>query len=307
MMGQQNETGVLHVHDLSKAYLKGTVKALQNFSASFGSGVYGILGPNGAGKSTLFKLLTGTLIPDAGQVAWEGGAIQEDLPAYKAIMGYMPQQQQLYPEMSLAQFLHYFAVLKNLDRAQAKAQVAEVMEKTGLTALRSTRIAALSGEMKQRVLISQALLGDPRLMILDEPTAGLDPLERVRVRNFISHISINKTVLIATHVVSDIECIAKQVLFIKSGQLILSGSPMDILSAHQGKVFQGEVRHQSLPALIHRYNVTHLQETAKGSIAVRVCGDFDAPPAPEGQAFAPAEPTLTDVYLYLYGKQGSLL
>lgn len=182
----------LEVRSLSKNY--GKVQALKNVSFKIGTGVYGLLGPNGAGKSTMIRIITGSMRASSGEVLYNGSRIRENEKAYKKILGYVPQRQGMYDSFTAARFLEYMAVLKELKRKKIPEEVERVLKIVGLQEDALRRLGGFSGGMKQRVLIAQALLGDPRIIILDEPTAGLDPKERIKIRNFISRIGENRTI-----------------------------------------------------------------------------------------------------------------
>lgn len=211
----------LEIKGITKVYKKGAVKALDNFSVTLTPGVYGLLGPNGAGKSTLMNIITDNLNADGGEVVYDGENIKKLGKDYRAVLGYMPQQQGLYDDFTLNRFLWYMAALKGLKKKEAKEKITQLLETVNLTDAAHKKLGSFSGGMKQRALIAQALLNNPEILILDEPTAGLDPKERIRIRNFISEIAEDKIVLISTHVVSDIEFIAKEIILLKK----VSSSP----------------------------------------------------------------------------------
>lgn len=213
----------LQCKNLKKEY--GTTKALKDFSMVFQPGIYGLLGTNGAGKSTLMNLLTDNITRTGGEILLDGTEILTLGKSYRAKIGYMPQQQGFYPYFSPMAFLLYMADLKNLNRKTAKKQSLDLLEKLNLMPVKNKPMGGFSGGMLQRVLLAQALLGNPDILLLDEPTAGLDPKERIRVRNLISNLSKNKIILLATHIVTDIEQIADQVILLKEGELLLSDRP----------------------------------------------------------------------------------
>lgn len=208
--------------------------ALCNFSFTFSNGIYGLLGPNGAGKSTLMNIITDNLLPDkdGGKILWDGIETKILKEKFRCKLGYMPQQQNLYETMTAHTFLNYIAALKCIKSKQAETEIKQIVEKVELTESLDKKMGGFSGGMKQRVLIAAALLGNPDLIILDEPTAGLDPKQRVIIRNMVSELGRDKIIIISTHIVSDIENIAKEILFIKNGNLIESGN----ISQLTGKV-----------------------------------------------------------------------
>lgn len=221
----------LVIRDLTKRY--GEKLALNSFSYSFTPGIYGILGANGAGKTTLMNLITDNVKRDQGEILLDGKEILTLGAAYRALLGYMPQQQGMYPDFSAREFLLYMAELKGLPRKQAAEQIGELLRVTGLSDVAHKRLGGFSGGMKQRVLLCQALLGDPKILILDEPSAGLDPKERQRIRNHIAELAEDRIVFLTTHIVSDIESIAKDVLLMKAGRILTHGAPEELLRQNE--------------------------------------------------------------------------
>ena len=207
---------------------KDKVWALHDVSFTLKPGVYGLLGANGAGKSTLMNILTGTLPATKGKVLWDGVSTQKLDQEYRAILGYMPQQQTLYDGFTGRRFLYYMAALKGLNKQQTWAETERTAKLVNLSSEMEKKLGAYSGGMKQRILAAAALMGKPQLLILDEPTAGLDPKERVHLRNILKAVSQDSIVLIATHVVSDVESIADQVFLLKGGEIIGQGSPKQL-------------------------------------------------------------------------------
>ena len=221
----------LVIRDLTKRY--GEKLALDGFSYSFTPGIYGILGANGAGKTTLMNLITDNVKRDQGEILLDGKEILTLGAAYRALLGYMPQQQGMYPDFSAREFLLYMAELKRLPRKQAAEQIGELLRVTGLSDAAHRRLGGFSGGMKQRVLLCQALLGDPKILILDEPSAGLDPKERLRIRQYIAELAEDRIVFLTTHIVSDIESIAKNVLLMKAGRVLTHGAPEELLRQNE--------------------------------------------------------------------------
>lgn len=228
----------LRIEEITKNYNQNKVYALDNVSVTMTSGVYGLLGPNGAGKSTLMNIVTQNLKADNGYISWNGENIDKLGNAYRSCLGYMPQQQNLYDEFTGEQFLWYISALKDLKKKVAKERIEELLTIVNLQKERHKKIKTYSGGMKQRLLIAQALLNDPEILIMDEPTAGLDPTERIRIRNFISQISKKKIVLLATHVVSDIEFIAKEIIILHNGKIVRYGETQQLIDEMKNKVFE---------------------------------------------------------------------
>lgn len=285
----------LEIKNLSKTYKKGTVKALDDFSVTLTPGVYGLLGPNGAGKSTLMNIITDNLNADSGEVLYDGEDIKKLGKDYRSLLGYMPQQQGLYDDFTLNRFLWYMAALKGLKKKEAKAKIASLLETVNLKGAAHKKLGAFSGGMKQRALIAQALLNDPKILILDEPTAGLDPKERIRIRNFISEIAENKIVLISTHVVSDIEFIAKEIVLLKSGKLVSHNTCNNLTKEIENKVFEVEINREELKYFQENYRVSNLFHD-DDKIIVRIVTDIPL----ENHKIQSVKPTLEDLYLYVF-------
>ena len=219
---------MLEIKNVSKKYKD--KQALKPLSFKLGKGVYALLGPNGAGKSTLMNIMTDNLKTDSGNVLWQGQDLSKLGSDFRRILGYAPQQQGLYEDMTLSYFLRYLATLKMIPKKSIDAEVKRVTAIVNLEDQLHRKLGTFSGGMKQRALIAQAILGKPELIILDEPTAGLDPKERVRIRNLCERLGKEATVLVATHVVSDIETIAKEVLILKAGVVIAKESPINLIN-----------------------------------------------------------------------------
>lgn len=222
----------LKIENLSKRYGKKT--ALNNISITLSDGIYGLLGPNGAGKSTLMNILTQNIPSDGGDVSWNGEKTSALGVKFRSIIGFMPQQQELYPTFTAERFVGYLAALKGISQKEIKSEVARVLSLVELSDCANKKLGGFSGGMKQRVLIAQALLGDPKLIILDEPTAGLDPKQRVIIRRLIGSLSEGRIIIVSTHIVSDIETIADKIVMIKSGEIIEVGSVSELCEKIEG-------------------------------------------------------------------------
>ncbi len=285
----------LQLQQLSKSY--GNIHALQELDYHFKPGIYALLGPNGAGKSTLINILVQNIRADNGNVLADGRPISQLGMEYRKRIGYIPQQQPLPGYFPLEKFLRYTAALKGLSSETAAADIRNALKVTNLWDRRSDKIAHLSGGMKQRVLIAQAILGNPDLLVMDEPTAGLDPKERIRIRNLISRISVGRIVLIATHVVSDVECIADHVLFIRKGRLIDDICPADLDSRLGGHVFEWIVPGEEADSYLDNPRISAMSQESSG-IRIRMLSDS----LPAAGA-VPVVPHLEDMYLLLFGKE----
>ena len=291
----------LEIKNISKTYKKGTVKALDDFSVTLTPGVYGLLGPNGAGKSTLMNIITDNLNADSGEVLYDGENIKKLGKDYRSVLGYMPQQQGLYDDFTLNRFLWYMSALKGLKKKDVKEKITSLLETVNLTESAYKKLGGFSGGMKQRALIAQALLNNPKILILDEPTAGLDPKERIRIRNFISEIAEDKIVLISTHVVSDIEFIAKEIILLKEGKLISHNTCNSLTKEIENKVFEVEIEKEELKYFQENYRVSNLFHSGD-KITVRIVTDTP----PKNYAPKPVPPTLEDLYLYVFEIKHSL-
>ena len=285
----------LEIKNLSKTYVKGKPKSLDNLSTEFTSGVYGILGPNGAGKSTLMNIIADNIKADSGEVLYNGENIIELGKDFRNILGYMPQQQGIYKSFTGQRFLWYMASLKGIPKKEAKERIENVLNLVNLKDHADKKLGAYSGGMKQRILIAQALLNDPEVLLLDEPTAGLDPMERIRIRNFISEIAINKIVIITTHIVSDIQYISKEILLMNKGKLLLKDNPDTIVESMQGKVFEARIQENQLNKVKEKYNISSIIKTNDGLLARIVSED-----KPKELNINDVKSTLEDTYLYYF-------
>ena len=282
---------MLKVCDVTKRYGKFTV--LEHIDLEFTPGVYGLLAPNGAGKTTLMKLLTTLAFPTEGEIRYDGVEIHTMNAAYRELLGYLPQQMGYYPNQNPVQFLSYLAALKGLDRKAVPARVEELLELVGLSDVKRKKMRAFSGGMIQRVGIAQALLNDPKILILDEPTAGLDPSERVRFRNIIAGLSKDRIVILSTHIVSDVESVANRIVFLKDHQVALEAAPEEICRTMRGKVFEISLPDTELPLFEQSHRVLSIRQEHN-----RVHLRFTGGSLPAGAV--PAEPTLEDAFLVFF-------
>lgn len=285
----------LEITNISKTYKKGAVKALDDFSVTLTPGVYGLLGPNGAGKSTLMNIITDNLNSDSGKVLYNDEDIKKLGKNYRTVLGYMPQQHGLYDDFTLNRFLWYMSALKGLKKKEAKDKITSLLDTVNLTDSAHKKLGGFSGGMKQGALIAQALLNDQKILILDEPTAGLDPKERIRIRNFVSEIAEDKIVLISTHVVSDIEFIAKEIILLKQGKLVSHDTCPNLVSEIENKVVEVEIDREELKYYQDNYRVSNLYHNGE-KIVVRLVTDNP----PENHYSKIVKPTLEDLYLYVF-------
>lgn len=282
----------LCIDRLTKQY--GAKLAVDRVELSLGPGVYGLLGANGAGKTTLMRMICDVLAPTSGEIRYNGREIRKAGEEYRGILGYLPQNFGYYPEFTAEKFLLYMAALKGLGKMQAYKKMLELLDLVGLAEERKRKIRTFSGGMKQRLGIAQALLNDPEVLVLDEPTAGLDPKERVRFRNLISSCARDKIVLLSTHIVSDVEYIAGEILVMKDGRLVHRGAPAVITEEIKGCVFECEVDPSRVNELCDRYNVGNLKNIGDKTILRIISRE-----KPFEQAVS-VEPGLEDLYLYYF-------
>lgn len=285
---------ILKVEDMTKHY--GKHQALDSVSFMLKNGVYGLLGPNGAGKSTLLHILTGNLKADSGKIFLDGHKIHIDDAEYKKMLGYVPQQQALYPDFSVKMFLGFMAALNNIATNEVEDRIDTVLAQVELTAVKNKKIRKLSGGMKQRVLIAQALLKNPQFLILDEPTAGLDPEQRIHIRKLIAQIAADRIVLIATHIVSDVECIANDIIILQQGQVLCQKSCEELLQGLKGKVWEISQSRTEYEDFEKKYLVSGIKQEA-GRVRVRFICENDSIP----ETAMSVAPELEDVYLRFFG------
>ena len=242
--------------NISKHYRH--TQALRNFTADLDHGIYGLLGPNGAGKTTLIKILVGVLRADGGQIYYRNDPVYNLGETFLAHLGYLPQNASFYPDFRVDEFLLYVAALKGVDPTIAKKRSLELLDQVNLSDTAKIKIGEMSRGMLQRLGIAQAMINDPEILVLDEPTAGLDPKERIRFRNILSALAGDRLILLSTHIVSDIESIATQVLLVRKGQLILQGAPKELEQEMEGKVWQVKSNEETVRQYALHYNVSNI-------------------------------------------------
>lgn len=282
----------LEFKNVTKQY--GEVNAVNKVNCVMEKGIYGLLGVNGAGKTTLMRMLCTIVQPSEGQILWNGKDIWKLGGEYREVLGYLPQDFGYYPNYTAMEFLMYVAALKGIPKDMAKKRANELLEVVGLSNVANKKVKTFSGGMKQRVGIAQALLNNPGILILDEPTAGLDPKERVRFRNLLSEYAGDKIVILSTHIVSDVEAIADEVLLMKKGKFVLQGTVQELTEKANGKVWGLTVSPSEARKWQARTTVANLRHEGKDMV-LRIVSDN----MPSKQA-VPCEATLEDLYLYYF-------
>ena len=271
--------------------------AVDHVSYTLSNGVYGLLGVNGAGKTTLMRILCTLLKPTEGSVTWNGQDIYSMDEEYRKFLGYLPQDFGYYPDFSVWDYLMYIASIKGIRPMAAGQRVDRLIKQVGLDNSRNKKMKKLSGGMKRRAGIAQAMLNDPRILILDEPTSGLDPNERIRFRNLISELAEERIVLLSTHIVSDVEYIANDILLMKEGQIVLSGTSEELIASMPERVWNCTLTREKVNDYMKRYKVSNVK-TVSGGTQLRM---ISADPPTEGAALE--ETSLEDVFLYYFGEK----
>ena len=290
----------LSIYNITKSYKNNL--ALNSFTITLCPGIYALLGPNGSGKSTLMNIITDNLKADSGEITYtsDDGLTENILKMgvrFREKLGFMPQYPGLYPNFTVERFMWYMAALKGLPKEKAKKEIPEILAAVELDDVPKRKIGALSGGMKQRLTLAQAVLGDPEILILDEPTAGLDPKQRISIRNYISRIAFNKIVIIATHVVSDIEFIARDIIMLKKGVIVDNAPPHELTKKIEGKVWNVPCLESEVQSTQDKFRVTNIaRDDESGDVSLRVLSDKK--PSEDSKIVTP---TLEDYYLYIFG------
>ena len=284
----------LTISNLGKQY-KRDFWGLKNFSLDIKPGILGLLGPNGAGKSTFMRMLATITKPTDGTITWNGADVIKSPDTLRAVLGYLPQDFGVYPNLNAIEFLEYMAAIKGLDAVSAKRRIDELLQLTNLVEAAKRPLGGYSGGMKQRVGIAQALLNDPQVLIVDEPTVGLDPEERVRFRNLLSDLSGERIVILSTHIVSDVEATATHIALVNKGQLLREDAPENLLNELENKVWEWTVLSDDVPALKQKYIISGTIRRSDG-VQVRVVS-ADKPDSNAQNVL----PNLEDAYLFFIG------
>jgi ABC-type multidrug transport system ATPase subunit len=288
---------MLQIRNLHKTY-RGGVQALRGVNLTLDQGIFGLLGPNGAGKSTLMKCVATLLEPDAGSIEFDGINALTEKERLRRTLGYLPQDFGLYPSLSAEQMLDYLACMKGIvDRTERRSMIAALLERVNLSSVKKRRLGGFSGGMRQRLGIAQALIGAPRLIVVDEPTAGLDPEERHRFQNLLAELAQDIVILLSTHIVSDVTALSRRMAIIQDGSIVFAGTPTEAVGTLAGKVWEKTVPRERVDLYHSKLQVISRNPSVHG-IRLRVLSDGNA--AFSGLAaedrFEPAEPTLEDVY-----------
>lgn len=284
---------MIEIRKLTKKY--GAQTAVDRIELWLDRGIYALLGPNGAGKTTFLNMLMGAISPDGGEMLFDGASLAKDRRAFNARVGYLPQAPLFYKEFSGREFLDYVCVLKTVPKRERGEAIERSLREVNLSGAAEKRIGAYSGGMRQRLGIAQALLGDPEILVFDEPTEGLDPIERIRFRNTISRMSAEKTVLIATHIVPDVESIAQTVILMKDGVILDEASPEALIEKVDGKVWQTSAAIDGADRYLDTHRISNIQLTGR-RYTLRIVSDE----RPDERAES-VPPRLEEAYIYLTG------
>lgn len=285
----------LKITNLTKDFRK--TRAVNGVNYTFCSGVYGLLGVNGAGKTTLMRMLTTLLNPTSGAITWDGEDIFKMDKEFRRLLGYLPQDFGAYPDFSVQDYLMYISTLKGMKPAAARDRVAQMLELTGMTQFKGKKMKALSGGMKRRAGIAQAVLNDPQILILDEPTAGLDPSERIRFRNLISELASDRIVLLSTHIVSDVESAASQIILMKDGKFLVTGTAEELIASCPDRSWICDVPKGEVLACHQKYRVANVKTLADHAQLRILSKDSPMPRAVQEEA------SLEDVFLSYFGER----
>lgn len=278
----------------------GDFTAVDHMNLTMTNGVYGLLGVNGAGKTTLMRMICTLLQPSSGKILCNGKDISKMGADYRKLLGYLPQDFGFYPEFTVKDYLLYIAALKGIRPAVAKKRVKDLISKVGLSKAANKKMKKLSGGMKRRAGIAQAMLNDPKILILDEPTAGLDPNERIRFRNLISELSEDRLVLLSTHIVSDVEYIANEIWLMKDGRLLHQGTADELIRSMPESVWKCYVNKSDVPVLMKRYKISNIKSEPNG-VELRIISKEK--PFPDAVM---EEANLEDVFLYYFGEKAGV-
>ena len=288
----------LRVENVTKKYADKI--AVDNVSLKIGNGITGLLGANGAGKTTLMRMVADIIKPNNGSITYDGIPISVLGAEYRNIFGYLPQEFGFYPEFTVIDYLDYMAALKGITKSDTKRKIDSLLEQMTLTDVRNKKIRKLSGGMRRRVGIAQALLNDPEILILDEPTAGLDPGERIKFRQLLSEFSQDRIVLISTHIVSDVEYIASRQAIMKDGRIIREGGTDDLVEEMAGKVWEAIVDNSKLKEFENTVQIVNLRNVSNNQTEIRYISDSKQNISNATEA----SPRMEDLYMWLFGSKG---
>ena len=292
----------IRIENLSKTYGRGSVPALSDINLKIRHGTFGLLGPNGAGKTTLIKILSTQMEPSAGKVEIDGWDLHRDRAEVRRRLGYLPQHFGAYPQLSAFEFLDYMGRLGGLhDKRVRRERVEQVLHDVALYEARDRKAGTFSGGMRRRLGIAQAIIADPEFIIVDEPTVGLDPEERIRFRGILSRLSAKRTIIISTHIVGDISSTCEDLAVLRQGQLLFHGAPEDFIAKAEGKTWLLQTDDDAFETIANRFNVTNINADGVG-MELRIVGDEAPPPGAEA-----VPPNLEDAYIYFMGAHSTIL